>query len=128
MNARQRKKALDGRSPCLIDRLLGVPRGTCLDTVRFDSPGRARSYHGARFVPTASPLVARVELTPAEDDRLQAGVGAFQPAPLYLDCDGNGVLHRVDGFTDADGVQHVTLDGVDIGYADWKRLWDARRP
>jgi len=127
MNARQRKKATDGRSPCLIDRLLGVPRGTCLDVVTFDQ-AKPRSYHGARFVPMASPLVARSVSTLAEDDRLQAGVGAFQSAPCYIDCDDNGVLHKVDGFTDEDGVQHVTLDGVDIGYADWKRLWDARRP
>ena len=127
MNARQRKKARDGRSPVLIDRLLGVARGTCLDVVTFDRP-KPRSYHGARFVPTASPLVARSTFTPAEDDRLQAGVGTFQESPLYLDCDGDGVLHKVDSFIDADGVKHVTLDGADIGYADWKRLWDARKP
>ena len=127
MNARQRKKATTGKSPRLIERLLGVARGTCLDAVSFRDE-KPRSYHGARFVPTASPLAARPEFTPAEDDRLQAGAGDFQSAPLYLDCDGDGVQHKVEGFTDADGVKHVTLDGRDLGYAAWKRYWDARKP
>lgn len=124
MNARQKKKATTGKSPRLVERLLGLPRGSCLDCVSFNSPGKVRSYHGVRFKPTGLPLVSR---SVERDSGIDMGRASFSSSPLYLDCDGNGVLHKVDGFTDADGVKHVTLDGQDIGYADWKRLRDKGR-
>ena len=111
MNARQRKKALDGRSPRLVERLLGVARGTCSDVVTFDRE-KPRSYRGARFVPTSSPVTARhVEGKPICIDMAHA---SFQEAPVYLDCDGDGRQHLVEGWRDEDGVLHIKLDGKEI--------------
>jgi len=107
MNARQRKKAANGRSPRLIERILGMPRGSCLDAVSFrdDKP---RSYCGTRFVPVASPVTTISDPTPIAIDMEHA---SFQKAPVYLDCDGDGKQHLVEGYSDENGLRWYRIDG-----------------
>lgn len=98
MNARQKKKATTGKSPRLVERILGLPRGSCLDCVSFDRHGRVRSYHGARFTPMAAPLVTRPVVIRAEYERSEPWVGL------------DGKQHRVRRWRDANGEWQVFLD------------------
>lgn len=114
MNARQRKKATTGKSPRLIERLMGLPRGSCLDCVSFDRPGKLRSYHGARFTPMTAPVVARPSPTPAVGDDRFPLVGGFQHSNVWLCCDGVEKSWMVTLWHRADGSLHVALDGVEV--------------
>ena len=113
MNARQKKKAIDGLSPRLVERVLGMPRGSCLDCVSFDNHGKLRSYHGTRFKPMTTPPVRRpVPTAAAGDDRFPLA-GGFQPSNVWMCCDGVEKSWTVTMWH-ADGHLHVELDGVEM--------------
>lgn len=105
MNARQRKKAHDGRSPRLVERILGLPRGSCLDAVSFHDD-KPRSYHGMRFTPTP-PLPEYEETKP------------------WIGLDGK--QHRARRWRNANGEWEVRLDEKwqpPTTWEFWTREWE----